>query len=154
MAGRVSVFWQLPQLTILAVGEVLVSVTGLEFAYATSPDRLKAFLMAVYLLTTAAGDLLGGFLYSTAFSSLNMATVMYVCALLMLSNLVLFVKVAHWWEQHQASDWLRVALLDAGEHDGDDDDDQQSSQRQGHEQRQQHNNNNAVELVTPRHRIV
>ena len=56
---KIHVLWQLPQITILAVAEIFLSVTGLEFAYATSPDRLKAFLMAIYLLTTAVGDFFG-----------------------------------------------------------------------------------------------
>lgn len=95
----VNVFWQLPQITILAVAEIFLSVTGLEFAYATSPDRLKAFLMSIYLLTTAAGDFLGGILYSTAFEAMNLATVMDVCAVLMLVNLGFFLLVARWWER-------------------------------------------------------
>ena len=46
---QVHVLWQLPQVTIITVAEIFLSVTGLEFAYATSPDRLKAFLMALVL---------------------------------------------------------------------------------------------------------
>ena len=87
--GKVNVFWQLPQLTILAVAEIFVSVTGLEFAYSTSPERLKALLMGIYLLTTSIGDLFSGILYSTLFSDMNRSTIMYVCAALMLGNLVL-----------------------------------------------------------------
>jgi POT family proton-dependent oligopeptide transporter len=100
--AKVHVFWQLPQLTTLAVAEIFLSVTGLEFAYATSPDRLKAFLMAIYLLTTAVGDFFGGVLYSSIFQQLNRATVMHVCAVLMLGNLGLFCCVARWWERAEA----------------------------------------------------
>ena len=56
---KIHVLWQLPQITILAVAEICLSVTGLEFAYATSPDRLKSFLMAIYLLTISVGDFFG-----------------------------------------------------------------------------------------------
>lgn len=100
--AQVHVFWQLPQITILSVAEIFLSVTGLEFAYATSPDRLKAFLMAVYLLTTAVGDFFGGILYSSVFQHLNRATVMHVCAVLMLWNLALFWCVARWWERSES----------------------------------------------------
>lgn len=34
--GDVSIAWQLPQLFLLALGDVLVFVTGLEFAYSYS----------------------------------------------------------------------------------------------------------------------
>ena len=97
--GKVNVFWQLPQLTILAVAEIFVSVTGLEFAYSTSPERLKALLMGIYLLTTSIGDLFSGILYSTLFSDMNRSTIMYVCAALMLGNFALFVLVSRWWKQ-------------------------------------------------------
>ena len=97
--ARVNVFWQLPQITLLSVAEICVSVTGLEFAYATSPDRLKAFLMALFLLTTAVGDFLSGFLYSTIFADLNRVWVMHICGLLMLGNLIMFIRVAQWWER-------------------------------------------------------
>ena len=94
----ISVFWQLPQITLLAVAEIFVSVTGLEFAYSTSPERMKAFFMAIFLLTTAVGDFFGGVLYSSVFQTMNRATVMHVCAFLMLCNFGVFVWVASWWE--------------------------------------------------------
>lgn len=109
---KVNVFWQLPQITILAVAEIFLSITGLEFAYATSPDRLKAFLMAMYLLTTAVGDFFGGVLYSTAFTKLNLATVMDICGGLMLGNLVLFLIVARWWERREFHDLRRATSLE------------------------------------------
>ena len=96
---KVNVFWQLPQITFLAIGEIFLSVTGLEFAYATSPDRLKAFLMAMFLLTTAVGDFFSGILYSTIFTHLNRAMVMHICALLMMANLGLFSWVARWYNR-------------------------------------------------------
>jgi len=100
---QVHVLWQLPQITILTVAEIFLSVTGLEFAYATSPDRLKAFLMALYLLTTAIGDFFGGLLYSSIFQDLKRSVVMYVCAALMLGNLGMFCCVAKWWEKSEPS---------------------------------------------------
>jgi len=96
---QISVFWQLPQITLLAIAEIFISVTGLEFAYASSPDSMKAFLMAIYLLTTAVGDFLGGVLYSSIFQTINRATVMHVCAFLMMCNFGAFVWVAAWWEE-------------------------------------------------------
>lgn len=99
-SAKVSVGWQLPQITILAVAEILLSVTGLEFSYANSPEHLKAFVMAVYLLTTALGNLLGGVLYSSVFANLNMVSVLVSCGSLMLLNLAVFVRVARWWEHH------------------------------------------------------
>ncbi len=98
-----SVLWQLIQITIMAVSEILVAVTGLEFSYSAAPARLKAFLMAVYSLTKAVGDLFGGVLYSTVFQEWNRATVMYVCAFLMLVNRAVFDQVANQWYKKSTS---------------------------------------------------
>jgi proton-dependent oligopeptide transporter, POT family len=96
---QISVFWQFPQITLLAVSEIFISVTGLEFAYATSPDSMKAFIMSIYLLTTSVGDLFGGLLYSSVFQTLNRATTMHVCAVMMLGNFGVFLWVSAWWER-------------------------------------------------------
>ena len=110
----VSVFWQLPQITILAVAEIFVSVTGLEFAYAMSPERLKAFIMGIYLVMTAIGNFFGGLLYSSVFQQLNRAIVMQVCAGLMLGNLAVFCWVSKGWEKrrvHDAGTDMELAAL-------------------------------------------
>ena len=39
--GDVNITWQLPQLFLIALAEVLVSVTGLEFAYSQAPPGLR-----------------------------------------------------------------------------------------------------------------
>ena len=99
--SKISVLWQLPQISILAVGEILLSITGLEWAYSVSPKHMKAFLMGVFLLTTAVGDFLGGVLYSTLFRGVNRATSMHIFAVLMLCNLAGFVCISNKYaEQH------------------------------------------------------
>lgn len=112
----VSVFWQLPQITILAVAEIFVSVTGLEFAYAMSPERLKAFIMGIYLVMTAIGNFFGALLYSSVFQDLNRAFVMQICAGLMLCNLMVFCWVGKVWEKrktHDAGTDMELAALRA-----------------------------------------
>ena len=39
--GGVSIMWQVPQLLLVSFAEVLVAVTGLEFAYSQSPRELR-----------------------------------------------------------------------------------------------------------------
>jgi POT family proton-dependent oligopeptide transporter len=99
--SSISVFWQLPQITLLTISEIFVSVTGLEFAYSMAPERLKAFIMGIYLVMTAVGNLFGGVLYSSVFQQLNRATVMHVCAALMLTNLAMFCWVGQGWEKRR-----------------------------------------------------
>jgi dipeptide/tripeptide permease len=98
---KLNVMWQLPQLTILSIAEIFLSVTSQEFAYATSPDSLKAFVTSIYLLTTAVGDLIGGLLYSTIFDGVSQSLVMQICSVLMLCNLALFHVVKRRWERNE-----------------------------------------------------
>lgn len=50
--------WQLPQYVLLTVGEVLVSVTGLELAYGEAPRSKRVTIMSIGFVTVAAGNLL------------------------------------------------------------------------------------------------
>lgn len=50
--------WQAPQYVLLTAGEVLVSVTGLEFSYTQAPRSMRSVIMSVWFLTVAAGNLL------------------------------------------------------------------------------------------------
>jgi len=50
--------WQIPQYFLLGCGEIMVSITGLEFAYSQAPQSMKSVVMAGWLLTTAVGNLI------------------------------------------------------------------------------------------------
>jgi proton-dependent oligopeptide transporter, POT family len=52
-----SIGWQLPAYALLSGGEVMVSITGLEFAYTQAPKPMKAMVQALYLLSVSAGNL-------------------------------------------------------------------------------------------------
>ena len=52
-----SINWQLLAYAILTLGEAMVSITGLEFAYTQSPNSMKSSVMALWLLTVASGEL-------------------------------------------------------------------------------------------------
>lgn len=51
-------FWMIPQYVILTMGEVMFSVTGLEFAFTQAPTSMKSLLQACWLLTVAFGNLI------------------------------------------------------------------------------------------------
>lgn len=54
--GRPSVWWQILAYLILALAEILVSMTCLEYAYTQSPKSMKSTMTALYLLGIAAGN--------------------------------------------------------------------------------------------------
>lgn len=53
-----SVLWQIVPYAILTTAEVLVSTTGLEFAFREAAPEMKSLVMGFWLLTIALGDLL------------------------------------------------------------------------------------------------
>ncbi|GJQ09166.1 hypothetical protein GpartN1_g957.t1 [Galdieria partita] len=58
MPSKISAWRTLPQWILLSVGEILVSVSGLELAFASAPIQLKSTIQAIWLLTSALGSLL------------------------------------------------------------------------------------------------
>jgi dipeptide/tripeptide permease len=57
--NEVHVAWQAPAYVLIALSEILASVTGLELAYAKAPENMKSFIMSLFLLTSAGGSVLG-----------------------------------------------------------------------------------------------
>ncbi len=54
--GQPHIFWQIPAYILLTCGEVMVSITAIEFAYTQSPKKMKSFIMAIYLLAIFLGN--------------------------------------------------------------------------------------------------
>ena len=53
---RINIMWQFfPYLTI-TIAEVLISITGLEFAYTQAPKSMKSTIMSFWMLTTFLGN--------------------------------------------------------------------------------------------------
>ena len=51
------ILWQIVPYALLTFGEVLVSATGLEFAYSQAPRRMKGVLMSFWSLSVTIGNL-------------------------------------------------------------------------------------------------
>ncbi len=60
--GEVHGLWQIVPYSIMTVAEVLVSTTGLEFAYTQAPRAMKSTIMSFWLLCVTLGNLLVAFL--------------------------------------------------------------------------------------------
>jgi POT family proton-dependent oligopeptide transporter len=56
--AQLGVLWQTVPYLILTTAEVLVSTTGLEFAFREAAPEMKSLVMSFWLLTIAFGDLL------------------------------------------------------------------------------------------------
>jgi POT family proton-dependent oligopeptide transporter len=56
--AKLSVLWQAVPYVLLTLAEVLVSVTGLEFAYTQAPRKMKGTIMSFFILANSLGNLL------------------------------------------------------------------------------------------------
>jgi POT family proton-dependent oligopeptide transporter len=90
--GKPHALWQVVPYLFLTVGEVMVSVTGLEFAYTQAPRTMKSTIMSIWLVTFALGNLV-----TAVVSQLNRfqgAAYFAFFAALMLVAAIAFVVVA------------------------------------------------------------
>jgi POT family proton-dependent oligopeptide transporter len=94
--SKLSILWQLAAYFPLEIGEVMVSVTGLEFAYATAPARMKSVVMGVWFCITASGNSLVALItwLNQKFIHMNAAQQFYFYAVLMLCGACVFLLIA------------------------------------------------------------
>ncbi len=53
-----SIAWQLIPYLLITAGEVMLSATGLEFAFSQAPASMKSTITSFWLLTVAVGNFL------------------------------------------------------------------------------------------------
>ncbi len=53
-----SIWWQILAYVVLSAAEVLVSITGLEYAYTHSPKSMKSTMTAIWLMVVSMGNLI------------------------------------------------------------------------------------------------
>jgi len=56
--GSPSIWWQILAYMVLSAAEVLVSITGLEYAYTHSPKSMKSTMTGIWFLVVSAGNLI------------------------------------------------------------------------------------------------
>jgi POT family proton-dependent oligopeptide transporter len=93
-----SLAWQLVPYIVLVAGEVLVSATGLEYAFEEAPKTMRSMMMSLWLLTIAGGHFL-----IALFTNLNAnyvkasgAKELYFYAGLMFVVSLIFMGIARW----------------------------------------------------------
>ena len=52
-----SISWHFWAYVLITVGEILISITALEFSYTQAPNSMKSFIMAVFLLSVSLGNI-------------------------------------------------------------------------------------------------
>eukprot|EP00158_Paraphelidium_tribonemae_P007267 Partr_v1_DN28174_c0_g1_i2_m55502 putative solute carrier family 15 len=91
VSGCVPIAYQLPQYVILTAGEILFSITGLEFAYSEAPDSMKSVCQAAWLLTVAVGNLLVAVVASSSMFNRAAYEFLFFAALIFAAMLVFMI---------------------------------------------------------------
>ncbi|XP_034487632.1 peptide transporter family 1 [Drosophila innubila] len=54
----INIVWQIPQFLLLMLGELLLSIPGLQFAFTQAPSSMKSVVTAAWFLNNAFGNLI------------------------------------------------------------------------------------------------
>ncbi|XP_052857818.1 peptide transporter family 1 [Drosophila gunungcola] len=97
--NSMSVVWLVPQYVVMTLGEVMFSVTGLEFSYSQSPASMKSVLQACWLLTVAFGNVIVVVVAELKFFE-SQASEFFLFAGLMFFDMLIFMFVAHFYQPY------------------------------------------------------
>ena len=108
--------WQIFACALLTSAEVMVSITGLEFAYTQAPRQMKSFILSLFLLTVALGNALVAEVTALTTdangqSKFSLTQELWFWAALILVAAAIFVPVARWY---QPKEYLQDEADDAG----------------------------------------
>jgi proton-dependent oligopeptide transporter, POT family len=97
--AKPSIMWQIPAYFALTASEVMVSITALEMFYTQAPNRMKSFIMSLYMAAVTIGNLFtswvnGAIQNADGTSSLTGASYFLFFAGAMLATAIVFVVYA------------------------------------------------------------
>ena len=92
-ANSIHILWLFPQYFVITVGEIMFSVTGLEFSYSQAPESMKSVLQAAWLLTVAFGNIIV-IIVAEAKAFNDQASEFFMFACLMLVDMGIFMWLA------------------------------------------------------------
>lgn len=93
----ICILWQIPQYLVITMGEVMFSITGLEFAYSQAPPSMKSCIMAAWLLTVSVGNLFVVILAGAKLTD-DMAVEFIFFAILLAVVTVIFAIMAYFYK--------------------------------------------------------
>lgn len=64
---KLNVMWQFFPYLVITMAEVMISITGLEFAYTQAPRSMKSSIMSIWLLTVFFGNLITAYVSQVNF---------------------------------------------------------------------------------------
>lgn len=89
---KINVMWQFFPYLVITMAEVMISITGLEFAYTQAPRSMKSSIMSIWLLTVFFGNLITAYV-----SEINFFPVASSGYFLFFAVLMALFAVVFWW---------------------------------------------------------
>ncbi|XP_040004174.1 solute carrier family 15 member 2 isoform X2 [Xiphias gladius] len=119
-ANDVHIAWQIPQYILITVGEVMFSITGVEFSYSQAPATMKSVLQAGWLLTVAFGNMI--VLIVAEGAGLEQWKEFLLFAILLFGVCIIFSIMSYFYTYVDPDDLDKINLEDLGKEEEDDDD--------------------------------
>jgi len=94
----VSLLLIIPQFFVITVAEVLISITGLEFAYTQAPVTLKSVLTAWWLLTVSVGNIVVIIVAEGQIMSSQVGEYLLFAGMIICSNIVFLLLSIFFYE--------------------------------------------------------
>jgi len=89
---KINVMWQFFPYLVITMAEVMISITGLEFAYTQAPRSMKSTIMSIWLLTVFFGNLITAYV-----SKVNFFPVASTGYFMFFAALMGLFAVIFWW---------------------------------------------------------
>ncbi|XP_059503511.1 solute carrier family 15 member 2 isoform X2 [Stegostoma tigrinum] len=94
-ANTMHIAWQIPQYVLMSAGEVMFSITGVEFSYSQAPLNMKAVLQSGWLLTVAFGNIVVIIVAKAAYMEQWAEFLLFACLLFAVS--IIFSIMAYFY---------------------------------------------------------
>jgi POT family proton-dependent oligopeptide transporter len=94
---KITIAWQLLAYLFITIGEVLVSVTGLEFAYTQAPKNMKSTVMSFWLLTVFFGNVIAAQLSHVSWFETASTSYFIFYACLMFAVAIVFLVLSKFY---------------------------------------------------------
>ncbi len=106
-ANGIHVGWQLIQIFVMAIGEIMFSISGLTFAYSQAPEAMKSVLQAVWFLTIALGNFFVFFVAEVKLISNQVHEYFFFAGLLVLATLI-FMILGYFYKYVEENDRSKI----------------------------------------------
>ena len=96
-SNDISILWIIPQFFIITLAQLLISITGLQFAYTQAPPSMKSVLTSFWLLCTSVGNMIVILVAETRFMPTQLSEYLFFAGVAFFADFV-FVILAHFYD--------------------------------------------------------